>query len=82
MIGQGYNLADGWTGWSVRRNGMAVQMPHLGILEFGIAESWNLWMVELLLGTWNLWVLEPYWNAYWDIGVFGLWTSYWSLGSC
>ena len=27
--------------------------------NFGISESWNLWIVELLLGTWNLWVLEP-----------------------
>ena len=67
------NLAYGWTGWSVRRNSMAVQMPNLGILD-----SWILWIMELLLGTWNLWVLGPYWNLYWDIRVFGLWIPYWS----
>ena len=75
MIGQGYNLADGWTGWSVRRNGMAVQMPNLGILEF-----LNLWIlesldcgivtrdleslglgtiVESLLGYRSLWIMDP-----------------------
>ena len=43
------NLGYRWTGWTVRRNCMAVQMPNLGILE-----SWNF---RSLNNYWN-----PYWD--------------------